>query len=280
MVNNNKKILSIQDISCFGQCSLTVALPVLSALGIETAVIPTAVLSTHTGPMFSNYTFHDLTEEMPLIKKHWEECKIKFDAVYSGYLGSSKQIDYVLDIFDACKENGSLLFVDPVMGDGGKFYNGFDENFAKLMKSYCSHADVITPNITEAVFLNGKSSFKNYYTKYEIEDLTKSLVCRDNQKVIVTGIPHSENILFVSSYDSEKDEFNIVEQELINGTYHGTGDIFASVCFGLLLKGKNLDSAVWAASDFVEKAIKNTPDHATHNYGVHFEGCLKELSDY
>lgn len=276
-MDKNKKILSIQDISCFGQCSLTVALPILSALGIETAVIPTAVLSTHTGPMFPNFTFHDLTSEIPLIKNHWKNCGIYFDAVYSGYLGRREQIKYVLELFNSCGQKGSKLFADPVMGDSGKFYSGFDESFAKLMKSYCSYADVITPNITEAHFLLENKNFRSFYSKDEIDYMTRSLVCRKNQKVIITGIPHNEKTICISLYDSENDNLNIIEQELIQGTYHGTGDIFASVCFGLLLKDKSLEFSVLKASEFVLNAIKNTPDNKTHNYGVHFESCLEKL---
>jgi pyridoxine kinase len=275
----NKRIVSVQDISCFGQCSLTVALPVLSSLGIETAVVPTAVLSTHTGK-FENYTFHDLSEEIPAIKNHWEKYNITFDAVYSGYLGSCKQIRYVLDLFDSVRKDNSKLFIDPVMGDNGKFYSGFDENFAQLMRNYCQFADVITPNITEAQILLGSYDFKDFYSMDEITQITGELAFNSKQMVIVTGIPFDEDTIVVSTFDADKNDMKIIRQQNIKGRYHGTGDLFASVCFGLLLKDYDLFTSASVASDFVLSAIKNTPDSDTHWYGVHFEECLKELGKF
>ena len=155
-----KKLLTIQDISCVGQCSLTVALPIISACGIETAVLPSAVLSTHTAG-FSGYTFRDLTEDMPAIKDHWIKENIKFDAIYTGYLGSTKQIDYVADIFDSVGVDGCIKAVDPAMADNGKLYPGFDEEFVKAMKGLCGKADYLIPNITEASFLMLKRCVSN-----------------------------------------------------------------------------------------------------------------------
>ena len=147
-----KRLLTIQDISCVGQCSLTVALPIISACGIETAVLPSAVLSTHTGG-FTGYTFRDLTEDMPAIKDHWIKENIKFDAIYTGYLGSTKQIEYVADIFDSVGVDGCIKAVDPAMADNGNLYPGFDKEFVEAMKGLCSKADYLIPNITEASFL-------------------------------------------------------------------------------------------------------------------------------
>lgn len=274
----NKKIVSVQDISCFGQCSLTVALPIISALGIETAVIPTTVLSTHTGK-FKNYTFCDLTSEIPKIQKHWNEYNIKFDALYSGYLGSPKQIDYVLDLYNSIKLPDSKLYIDPVMGDNGKFYSGFTKEFAKLMKKYCSYAAVITPNITEAHFLMESGELKGSYTEKEMIDTAKNICCHDDQKVIITGIPVCDNKMAVASYDSKSSICDIYYQPRITGNFHGTGDIFASMCFALLLKNYTLSDAVRLTSDFVVSCIRNTPDTSEHWYGVHFEECLKEIAD-
>ena len=150
-----KRILTIQDISCIGKCSLTVALPIISALGVETAILPTAVLSTHT--MFNNFTFHDLTDEIVPITKHWKEENLDFDIIYTGYLGSARQIDLVADLFDEFKTENNLTIVDPVMADNGKLYPGFDEAYATQMTSLCAKADIIIPNITEASYLTGKS---------------------------------------------------------------------------------------------------------------------------
>ncbi|MCM1358335.1 MAG: bifunctional hydroxymethylpyrimidine kinase/phosphomethylpyrimidine kinase, partial [Prevotella sp.] len=146
-----KRTVTIQDISCFGKCSLTVALPVISAMGIETAVIPTAVLSTHTGG-FTGYTFRDLTGDIPEISRHWKSLDIKFDSVYTGYLGSAEQIEIVSKFFDDFRTENNFIVVDPVLGDNGRFYAGFNEDFAGKMAGLCSKADYIIPNMTEACF--------------------------------------------------------------------------------------------------------------------------------
>ena len=143
------KILTVQDISCVGQCSLTVALPIISACGIETCVLPSAVLSTHTAG-FKGYTFRDLTDDMPDICAHWQKEGISFDAVYTGYLGSTKQIDYVKNILSTVKKSDGYAVVDPAMADNGKLYPGFDMEFVEAMKTLCGAADYILPNITEA----------------------------------------------------------------------------------------------------------------------------------
>ena len=148
-----KRILSIQDISCVGKCSLTVALPIISAFGIEAGILPTATLSTHTA--FQGFTFRDLTDDIEPIAKHWEEQNIEFDALYTGYLGSKRQIDLVLDLFKRFGE-GKLKFVDPAMGDNGKLYVGFDRDFAHEMAKLCAAADIIVPNLTEACFMLDK----------------------------------------------------------------------------------------------------------------------------
>ena len=153
-----KKAVTIQDISCFGKCSLTVALPIISAMGIETAVIPTAVLSTHTGG-FTGYTFRDLTNDIPDIADHWKKLNLKFDAVYTGYLGSMEQINIVSNFFDDFRTDKNVIIVDPVLGDNGKFYAGFGTEFAEKMSSLCSKADYIIPNMTDTrATVNNQSS--------------------------------------------------------------------------------------------------------------------------
>jgi pyridoxine kinase len=168
-----KRLLTIQDISCVGQCSLTVALPVISACGIETAVLPSAVLSTHTAG-FSGYTFTDLTEDMPAISKHWEKENLKFDAIYTGYLGSAKQIEYVKNIFKVNGKDGCLKIVDPAMADNGNLYPGFDMAFVEEMKSLCAEADYVLPNLTEACFLTG-TEYKTEYDKEYIDSIIEKL---------------------------------------------------------------------------------------------------------
>ena len=170
----DKRILTIQDISCVGQCSLTVALPIISACGIECAILPSAVLSTHTGG-FTNFTFRDLTEDIPAIRKHWEDENIKFDAVYTGYLGSVKQMDYVSEIMESLLKEGGLKIVDPAMADNGKLYTGFNMDFVKAMAGLCTKADIILPNITEAAFMTDSECILENHNEAYINDLLKKL---------------------------------------------------------------------------------------------------------
>ena len=184
-----KKILTIQDISCVGQCSLTVALPIISACGIETCVLPSAVLSAHTA--FNGYTFRDLTEDMPAINEHWKKEGIKFSAIYTGYLGSAKQIEYVEKIFAESSNENCVKIVDPAMADNGKLYPGFDAKFVEAMKELCSKADYVLPNITEACLLTG-TEYKTEYNRAYIDELLDKLASLGYRKVILTGVSYSQ----------------------------------------------------------------------------------------
>ena len=184
---NEKKILTIQDISCVGQCSLTVALPVISAMGIETAILPSAILSTHTGG-FTGYTFHDLTDDIPAIKEHWKKENIRFDAFYTGYVGSVKQLEYISDIMDELKKPDSIIVIDPVMGDKGKLYPGFEPSFAKEMAKMCKKADVIVPNLTEAAFMLDEEYIEDNHTEEYIERILKKLLALGCKNALLTGV--------------------------------------------------------------------------------------------
>ena len=187
----DKRILTIQDISCVGQCSLTVALPILSAAGIETAILPSAVLSTPTAG-FKGYTFRDLTDDMPAIAAHWKSEGIRFDAVYTGYLGSARQIAYVKQIFRDLLADGGVRIVDPAMADNGKLYPGFDLAFAEEMKSLCAEADIILPNITEACFITGVE-YRETYDRAYIDGLLAALRAVGAKTVILTGVGFAED---------------------------------------------------------------------------------------
>ena len=266
-----KRVLTIQDISCFGQCSLTVALPVISACGIETCVLPSAVLSTHTAG-FSGYTFNDLTEDMPKIKEHWIKENISFDALYTGYLGSAQQIQYVADIHDATV-NG-LLIVDPAMADNGKLYPGFDEAFVEKMKTLCAKADYIVPNITEACFLTGveyKTEYDRAYIDLIIEKLT-SIGCKN---VILTGVRYNEGKTGVVVYENEK--YSYYEHDMLPNSCHGTGDIYASAFVGSLVRGKSAYESAKIAADYTVECIKATAEEENHWYGAKFEPVLGKL---
>ena len=230
------KVLTIQDISCVGQCSLTVALPIISACGIETCVLPSAVLSTHTSG-FSGYTFRDLTEDMPAIKAHWMKEGITFNAIYTGYLGSTKQIDYVEDIFADTAADGCVKIVDPAMADNGSLYPGFDAEFVDAMKILCGKADYILPNITEACFLTGME-YRTEYDRAYIDELLEKLTALGCKNVIFTGISYAPGKTGVVIF--ENGVYSYYEHEKLPNSCHGTGDIYASAFVGACVRGKSL----------------------------------------
>ena len=268
-----KRILSIQDISCVGQCSLTVALPVISACGVETAVLPSAVLSTHTGG-FTGYTFRDLTEDMPAIARHWQKEGLTFDAVYTGYLGSAKQIEYVKSIIQSVGAAGSLTIVDPAMADGGKLYPGFDAAFVEQMKSLCAEADYLLPNITEACLLTG-TEFKREYDRAYIDGMLQGLRALGAENIVLTGVSYTAGKTGVVVYEQGK--YRYYEHEQIAGGVHGTGDIYASAFVGAKLRGKTAYEAAVIAADFVLECIKETQKGPEHVYGARFEPVLGKL---
>ncbi len=269
----NKKVLTIQDISCVGQCSLTVALPIISACGIETCVLPSAVLSTHTGG-FSGFTFRDLTEDMPAICNHWEKENIRFACIYTGYLGSAKQIEYVKDIFTRCGEENCIKVVDPAMADNGKLYVGFDNAFVQEMKALCAQADVVLPNITEACLLTD-TPYLQTYTQKDVETLIEKLKALGAKMVVLTGIGYQENKTGVVV--SEEAQTNYYEHEKLAKGCHGTGDIYASAFVGSLMRGKSAFESAKIAADYTVACIKATQGDESHWYGARFESSLQLL---
>ena len=267
------KVLTIQDISCVGQCSLTVALPIISACGLETCVLPSAILSTHTAG-FSGYTFRDLTEDMPSIKEHWLKEGIKFDAIYTGYLGSTKQIEYVTDIFNSVDAEGCLKVVDPAMADNGNLYPGFDMEFVEAMKKLCGEADYIIPNITEACFLT-QTEYKTEYDRAYIDGLLEKLVALGCDNIIFTGISYKEGKTGVVVY--EKGNYSYYEHDKLGKGCHGTGDIYASAFVGALMRGKSAYESAKIAADYAVECIKKTAELDNHWYGAAYEPVLGKL---
>ena len=270
-----KRIVSMQDISCIGKCSLTVALPIISAMGIETAVMPTAVLSTHTA--FSDFTLRDLTGDIPGIIKCWEKEGFSFDAVYSGYLGSTEQISIVKELF--AKFSPGIKFVDPAMADEGDLYKGFDCNFVNEMKELCAEADVIVPNLTEACLLTDKK-----YSKDADEDYIKEIITRLGErgtgKVIMTGASNSDDQYGAICYDSKLEIFTGYYNSRVDASYHGTGDIFASCLIGALTREMPIHKALKLAVDFtLESIVRTQADPKSNWYGVNFEQALSLLAD-
>ncbi len=272
-----KRIVTIQDISCVGKCSLTVALPVISAMGIETSIIPTAVLSTHT--LWDGYMCEDLTEKIPLIAQHWTKEKFTFDAIYTGYLASINQIDIICSFIDEFKTGDNFVFVDPAMADNGKLYKDFDEEFASKMKTLCGKADIIVPNLTEACLLTD-SEYKRDYDNEYITDVLRKLTELGSSKAIITGA-HYGGEYGIISYDRDADEYSFYAHKKIDRIFYGTGDIFSSACVGALTKGYSLAKSVEIAGEFVFESIKATMnDKNARFYGVNFEQALPMLAKY
>ena len=271
-----KRIITVQDISCVGKCSLTVALPVISAMGVETCVLPTAVLSTHTA--FKGFTFRDLTNDIAGITSHWKQEKIHFDAIYTGYLGSFEQINLMMSLIKDFGGGDTRVIVDPCMADNGSLYSGFTQDFAFAMAGLCSKADVIVPNLTEASFLLGIPFVSQGYTKEYIEDLLKKLSALGSRRVVLKGVSFDDKKIGIACYDSESEKITWYFHEKMPQNFHGTGDIFASVLTGAIVRGLPLDKACRLAADFVVEAIKATLSHRDYNwYGVDFESAIPKL---
>ena len=267
-----QKILTVQDISCVGQCSLTVALPILSACGLETAILPSAVLSTHTAG-FSGYTFRDLTEDIPAIRTHWEREQLRFAAIYTGYLGSTEQIAYVKDLFRSPVCAGKKI-VDPAMADGGKLYPAFDEAFVREMATLCAEADILVPNITEACFLADRP-YREEYDEAYIRDLLQALTDCGMKTVVLTGVGYRPGKTGIVVW--ENGQYSYYEHEKKSKGCHGTGDVYASAFVGKHLQGKSVFEAAREAADFTVRCIELTAGDPDHWYGVKFELALPEL---
>lgn len=265
-----KRILTIQDISCVGQCSLTVALPILSACGQEVCVLPSAVLSTHTGG-FGKPAIRHLTEDFPGILQHWKSQNIDFDIIFTGYLGSIQEIECAGRVMDEFLAPGGLVVVDPAMADHGKLYAGFDEAYVCAMTQLCRRADIIIPNITEAAMMTGHAFQKEADGEY-VQALLKDLV---GPKVILTGVGSGPQDTGVAVFDGER--ISIHTHRKIEKSYHGTGDIFAAAFVGSLASGKSLFRSAVIAAEYTKLCIQETHENPAHWYGVKFEPVLPEL---
>jgi pyridoxine kinase len=272
-----KRVLVFEDYSCMGRCSLTVALPILSALGIETVGVPTAVLSNHTSG-FKSWTFADLTNEiLPSVEK-WKDYNHRFDAIYTGYLGNG-QVALVQKAISLLKEKGTLLFVDPAMADNGELYPGFNEAHVKEMADLVNEADLIVPNLSEAALLthmpyDPENSDKEYFAS-----LLKGLLEIGAKKALITGVKGQNNKIgmhYLARGDKKVSSFS---EEAFPGKFHGAGDIFASAFLGLLLNGIPFAESLQIAGDFVKEAIKDTLgcDPKEVSYGLRFELALPYL---
>ncbi|MBP3583848.1 MAG: pyridoxamine kinase [Clostridia bacterium] len=267
-----KRVLTVQDISCVGRCSLTVALPIISAAGVEAGVLPIAVLSTHTA--FPKFTFKDLTDEIEPISKTFRELDIGFDAIYTGYLGSFKQIELVGELFERNAGSETLLIVDPAMADNGKLYRGFTPEFARAMAGLVAKSDLVIPNLTEACCMLDIPYTQDYDEEY-IKDVLRRLTALGAKRAAITGISFDEGRLGVYFYDGTTDKFYQYYNDRLPVAYHGTGDIFASATVGALMRNHSYESALSVAVDYTYECIRLTmEDENRRSYGVNFEEAI------
>lgn len=269
------RVACINDLSGFGRCSLTTALSVISAAGVQVCPVPTAILSKHTG--FPSFYFSDLTDSMTPYLENWND--LSFDGIYSGFLGSPAQIKIVENFILKQKENNpkTSIIIDPVMGDNGKLYPTYTNEMYRRMQKLISHADIVTPNITEACFLTDTKYSGESISAKEAEMLTEHLCEMGSKQVVLTGIVHNDRIINMT-YDGIKFSFDDIHRKY--EIFSGTGDIFSSVICALILKGKTLPEAVIAAGKFISKAIENTlKAQSPLSEGVIFEPLLHTLSE-
>lgn len=269
-----KRIVTLQDISCVGRCSTTVALPVISAMGVECGILPTAVLSTHT--MFRNFTCKDLSDQIDPISDAWEKEGISFDGIYTGYLASGQQCGQVREFFDRFRTEKNLILVDPAMADNGKLYPAFDESFPASMAKVCAGADVILPNITEGCLLTGMPYRTEYDDSY-ITELLQRLLELGCGAAVLTGVGYEPDRLGVASLDSKGNAFSYFTKKCPQ-SYHGTGDLYSSTAFGGLMRGLSLGDALSLAADYVVACIEATARSSEARwYGAEFESQIPWL---
>lgn len=276
-MREQKRALAIHDISCVGRCSLTVALPILSAAGAECSILPTAVLSTHTGG-FEGYTFRDLTDDMPPIVRHWRSLELRFDAIYTGYLGSARQLEIVAQTIGALRDPNTRVFLDPVMGDGGRLYAGFPPDFPDGMRALCRHADVILPNMTEAALLLGREFRPGPYRPDAVRAICEALGVLHGGQVVLTGVYFEEGKLGAAVYDARTDAFALCLTRRLPFSMPGTGDVFASAFVAACLAEQPLRTAAQTAADFTALCMERTKGSGRDlRFGPCFEPALPDL---
>ena len=274
-----KRILSVQDISCFGKCSNTVALPILSAAGVETVILPTALLSTHTGG-FTGFTFLDLTEEMRGILAHFERADIRFDMLYTGYFGSVEQLSLVADAKNTLLLAGGSVLVDPVLGDGGKLYSIYDNAFVCAMREFVRGADLITPNVTEACLLADVPYTSDRYDPERMEEILARLSALGCGSAVITGVHFGESDIGVVYRDFRSGETFTLASARTDAPLHGTGDVFTSALAGYLLAGFDARAALTRTVSFIAECIEKTEGSLpAHWYGVKFEDSLYRITE-
>lgn len=277
-----KNVLIIHDASSFGKCSTTVALPILSGMELQGTILPTALLSTHTGPEFEGFTILDLTDEMEKIVNHWHSFGLQFDAAYVGYLGSVRQIKFLEKELPKLLKEDAKLYLDPVMADNGEFYYGFDQDYAKEMLKLCEMADIIMPNQTEASFMYDLDYVEGVWPQERIDAFLRKVRQHTNASVILTGAGYDgENQTGAYYFDAETGEQGLATGPFIGGKFHGTGDIFGSIFVGAVANGASIKDATQLAVDYIPRIIeKSLDDPDVMKNGLQFELFLGDLSNF
>ncbi len=276
-MKNVPKVAAIHDMSGMGRCSMTVIIPIMSALGCQVCPLPTALLSNHSE--YKYFYFFDFTDHMKEYYSNWEKNDAEFDCLYSGFIGSEKQINIMIDIIDKMKgHNNPLIVVDPVMGDHGEIYKTYTSEMVHKMGCLVNKADIITPNLTEAAILIGEEYDGETISISALKEYLKKLCSMGPVTAVITGVTTHEGEHINACYDKNTDEYWKVPFEYVDTRYPGTGDLFASLFTGYLLKGKKLPEAMEDASVFISKAVKETYKANTpKSEGVMFEKIMKEL---
>lgn len=278
-----QKVLIVHDISCYGKCSTTVALPILSAMELTGTLLPTALLSTHTGPGFENFTFLDLTQEMRKIVDHWISIDLKFQAIYIGYLGNVEQIHFLQEVCPHILAEGGKVYLDPVMADNGKFYHGFDQTYADEMIHLARLADVVMPNLTEAAFIYGTPYQAGKLSSEFLTKVADTIQADTDASIVLTGAGIDEAAGLTGTYfrDSQSGTSGLAQAKLISGSFHGTGDIFGSILVGSLMQGASLETATTYATEMLPIMLEtslNNPNIIQD--GLDFERYSGELNQF
>ena len=274
------RVAAVHDLSCFGRCSLTIVMPTLSAMGLQCCPVPTALLSTHTGG-FSGNTFLDLSDEMAAITTHWQDLKLGFDGIYTGFLGSRRQIGLTESLIRTFRRKRTLVVIDPVMGDNGKPYRTYTPELCQGVQELSRLADVIVPNRTEAAILLGKAYDEVTLDREEdCQQWVKELSLKGRRSVVLTGVSLAPDRIGAACFDRETGDVEIVSAPRVEGSFHGTGDIFASVLTGGLVRGMDLPTAAALAADFTALCARRTAEQANpEREGVDFEPLLWQLGE-
>lgn len=282
MEKTMKRVLIVHDISCFGKCSSTVALPILSSMQLTGTLLPSALLSTHTGPIFEGFTFLDLSNEMEKIVSHWKQLNLQFDAIYVGYLGNVQQIHFLIDVIPSLLKTNGKFYLDPVMGDNGKFYPGFDQNYADEMLNLCALADVVMPNQTEASFVYHLPYKEGILTPTQLEQIIDKVNATKPTSFILTGAGFDGNgNTGAYWYDAEQEKGGLIQDDFVGGAFHGTGDIFGSIVVGALVNRFSCEEATALAVSTLPKILRASIEDPNVDYdGLHFESVLADLTEF